>query len=108
MSYKLAPIVVILLLGGTWMLASRSVSLSYTDAGPEEDTPPVDRSAECRWAGGDIKIDGLADEPGWKNAQVLDKFVAFWAHRKPKTSSKARLLWDDKYLYFTAEIEDTD
>jgi hypothetical protein len=108
MSYKLASLVVISLLGCTWMLVSRSVTLSSTEAAPEDDTPPVDRSAECRWAGGDIKIDGLTDEPAWKNAQVLDKFVAFWAKRKPKTRSKARLLWDDKYLYFTAEMEDTD
>src|SRR6266446_1110936 len=108
MSYKLASLVVISLLGCTWMLVSRSVTLSSVEAGSEDDTPPVDRSAECRWAGGDIKIDGLADEPAWKNAQVLDKFVAFWAKRKPKTSTKARLLWDDKYLYFTAEMEDTD
>jgi hypothetical protein len=74
----------------------------------EDDAVSVDRSAECRWATGPIKIDGQADEPAWKTAQVLDKFVAYWARRKPKTGTKARLLWDDKYLYFTAEMEDTD
>ena len=28
--------------------------------------------------------------------------------RKPKTATKARLLWDDNYLYFAAEMEDSD
>jgi hypothetical protein len=66
------------------------------------------RSAECRWATGPIQIDGKADEAAWKNAQVLKDFAAYWAKRKPKTATKARLLWDDNYLYFTAEMEDTD
>ncbi len=108
MSLKLAVPVGLLLIATSWLLSSREGSSDASAGALENDGPPVDRTAECRWAGGDIKIDGLADEPAWKNAQVLDKFVAFWAHRKPKTSTKARLLWDDKYLYFTAEMEDTD
>jgi hypothetical protein len=73
-----------------------------------DDLPPVVRSAECRWANGPIKIDGKADEVAWENAQVLKDFAVFWEKRKPKTATQARLLWDDNYLYFTAEMEDTD
>jgi hypothetical protein len=91
-----------------WIIESRTGVSSVSVASAEDDRPPVDRSAECRWAGGPIKIDGLIDEEAWKKAQVLDKFVAFWAKRKPKMGTKARLLWDEQNLYFSAEMEDTD
>jgi len=108
MSWKWKGAVIMLLISGAWLLNSRREVASHSAAAPEDDAIPVDRSAECRWATGPIKIDGQADEPAWSNAQILDKFVAYWARRKPKTGTKARLLWDDKYLYFTAEMEDTD
>jgi hypothetical protein len=71
-------------------------------------TPPVVRSAECRRASGPIKIDGVLDEAAWEKAQVLKDFAVYWEHRPAKTATKARLLWDDNYLYFAAEMEDSD
>jgi hypothetical protein len=73
-----------------------------------DDGPPVARSAECRFASGRIKIDGNINEIAWEKAEVLDNFAVFWEKRKPKTATKARLLWDDKFFYFSAEMEDTD
>jgi hypothetical protein len=69
---------------------------------------PVARSAECRWATGPIKIDGTLDEAAWGKADVLKDFDVHWQHRPAKTATKARLLWDDNYLYFAAEMEDSD
>ncbi len=66
------------------------------------------KTAECRWAGAPIKIDGVLSEVAWDNAQVLDDFAVFWQNRKPKTKTCARLLWDNSYLYFFAEMEDND
>lgn len=66
---------------------------------------------ECRFAETPPKIDGSADEPAWKNAQVIDSFHLPWLGgqaRMARTSTKARLLWDREYLYFFAEMEDTD
>src|SRR5947207_12640674 len=34
--------------------------------------PPT--AFECRWADTPIKIDGKADDPAWKHAQVIDNF----------------------------------
>ncbi len=65
-------------------------------------------AAECRRATGPIKIDGKADEPAWANAQEIKNFAVFWEKRKPKTATRARLLWDDDNLYFTADMEDHD
>jgi hypothetical protein len=80
-------------------------------AAPEEakdEEPPAVRAAECRWATSPVKLDGKADEPAWQKAQVLEDFAVFWQKRKPKTATKARLLWDEQYLYFFAEMEDSD
>src|SRR5207249_1591671 len=61
-----------------------------------------------RWATNRIRIDGKIDEVAWEKAQLLQDFAVFWEKRKPKTATKARLLWDDRYLYFTADMEDHD
>lgn len=74
----------------------------------KNDDPPCVRAAECRWAGTPIEIDGKADEPAWTKAQELTDFAVYWQKRKPKTATKARLLWDDENLYFTADMEDSD
>jgi len=77
-------------------------------AAPPFKEPPT--TFECRWADGPIAIDGKADEEAWKNAQVIDNFYVPWAKppRGAKTATKARLLWDRDYLYFQADMEDTD
>src|SRR3954470_9901804 len=66
---------------------------------------------ECRWTEERITIDGVADEPCWGKAQVIDNFQMFWkkdGERKPMRGTKARLLWDREYIYFFAEMEDGD
>lgn len=66
---------------------------------------------ECRWAAAPPVIDGRLDDSAWKSAQAVESFQAGWlpdAERKPPTHTKARLLWDREYLYFSAEMEDWD
>jgi hypothetical protein len=78
-------------------------------AQPKKDgEPQAVRSAECRWAESDIRIDGVVDEVAWDKAQTLEHFPVFWQKRAAATATKARLLWDRKYLYFVAEMEDAD
>jgi len=67
--------------------------------------------SECRWATTPPVIDGRLDDAAWKNAQMVDTFTSAWlpeGERKPPTATKARLLWDREFLYFSAEMEDTD
>ncbi len=76
---------------------------------PAFKAPPT--AFECRWARGPITIDGKADEDAWKHAQVIDNFYLPWLGAKAraaKTATKAKLLWDHEYLYFFADMEDTD
>lgn len=65
---------------------------------------------ECRWTETPVTIDGKLDEAAWKGAQVIDHFYLPWLKepRKARTATKARLLWDREYLYFSAEMEDSD
>src|SRR5579884_3183212 len=71
--------------------------------------PPTE--FECRWTESPITLDGNADENAWKRAQVIDTFYLPWLGAKTRparTATKARLLWDREYLYFFADMEDTD
>lgn len=82
---------------------------------PKDLPAPIPKETfECRRASGPITLDGKADEPSWKNAETIDNFTPFWLKaegkppRKAYTKTVARLLWDDKYIYFHAEMEDAD
>ncbi len=66
---------------------------------------------ECRRAEGKIAIDGKLDDAAWKKAEAIDSFTVSWLREKArpaKTKTSAKLLWDDEYLYFAAELEDHD
>jgi glucose/arabinose dehydrogenase/mono/diheme cytochrome c family protein len=69
-----------------------------------KETPPA--KYECRWADTPIVLDGKADDPAWKHAQVIDDFRLLGTPAKEKT--RAKLLWDREYLYFFAELDDAD
>jgi len=71
-------------------------------------SPPVVRAGECRWRADALTLDGQLDDVGWKNAQVLTDYAVFWQHRAPRTKSRAMLLWDDEYLWFAGDMEDSD
>lgn len=73
-----------------------------------DDAPAVVRKAECRRATGGIRVNGVLDEAAWEGAQEIKDFAVFWEKRKPATATTARLLWDDRYLYFAAEMDDAD
>jgi hypothetical protein len=73
-----------------------------------KDEPPVVRKAECRWATNVIRINGIIDDVAWDDAQELTDFAVFWQKRAPATKTTARLLWNNTYLFFCAEMEDQD
>jgi Carbohydrate family 9 binding domain-like len=55
-----------------------------------------------------IIIDGKADEPAWKHAKWTDDFVDIEGLQKPrpKYRTRVKMLWDDNYFYFYAELEE--
>jgi hypothetical protein len=74
----------------------------------KDEAPPVVRKAECRRTSNAIRINGVLDDIAWDNAQELKEFAVFWQKRKSATTTTAKLLWDNKHLYFCAEMEDSD
>lgn len=75
----------------------------------EPPLPPMRTTYECRWKSGPITLDGKADEPAWQRGQLIDDFrIPGPNHRRPHTATRARLLWDRNYLYFTADMDDAD
>ena len=55
-----------------------------------------------------ITIDGKADEGAWKTAGQSPQFPVAQGSPDTKGAAKARLLWDQNYLYAFVEIKDRD
>jgi len=84
--------------------------------GQENATTAADPQAavgiyECIYTDEAIVIDGKDDEAAWKKARPVGDFTISWAKgskRKPPTATRAKLLWGKDYLYFFAQMEDSD
>jgi len=73
-------------------------------------TPKPFRPAQyvaCRTVD-DISIDGALTETSWANADWTATFghIFLTGYRKPFLATRAKLVWDDRYLYAAAELEE--
>ncbi len=60
-------------------------------------------------AGKELKIDGKLDEPAWAKAYTWRATYPFSQKERVDTPKTVwRITWDEKYLYFAFECEDTD
>jgi hypothetical protein len=96
-----------------WRMGGLAVLLAVAGCGAPEAAqgdkgPPAVHKAECRWVTDRIRLDGNLDEVAWDRADKMSDFAVYWQNRKPKTGTVARLLWDSDYLYFSAQMEDSD
>ncbi|MCX2681623.1 carbohydrate-binding family 9-like protein [Galbibacter sp. EGI 63066] len=53
-----------------------------------------------------IKVDGKGDEVSWKNAEWTSRFIDIEGEKKPFYDTQVKMLWNDTYLYFYAEMEE--
>jgi hypothetical protein len=60
----------------------------------------------CRRAQGPLEPDGRVDKPFWAAAEWTGDFVDIEGRLRPKPSKRTRvkMLWDDAYFYFAAEL----
>ncbi len=69
---------------------------------------PAPLSYDCHRTKTPIRIDGKLDDPAWKQAKWTSDFVDIEGAAKPtpRFRTRAKMLWDDKYLYIAAELEE--
>ena len=70
--------------------------------------PIVPRGYVCRHAATPILVDGKIDDAAWADAPWTEDFVDIQDGNRPKPRfrTRAKLLWDDDYLYIAAELEE--
>merc|ERR1712123_499947 len=56
---------------------------------------------------GAIIVDGKLDETAWDEVQWTDNFVDISSEKTPRFRTKAKVRWDDDWLYVAAELEET-
>ncbi|HVY71301.1 MAG TPA: carbohydrate-binding family 9-like protein [Verrucomicrobiae bacterium] len=64
----------------------------------------------CQRATSPVAVDGRLDDKAWQAAPWTEDFVDIEGDAKPrpKFRTRAKLLWDDDYLYIAAELEEPD
>src|SRR5258706_16125243 len=70
--------------------------------------PITPRGYVCYRAKSPIAIDGKGDEASWTDAPWTEDFVDIEGAAKPapRFRTRAKMLWDDQYLYVFAELDD--
>lgn len=53
-----------------------------------------------------LTIDGNFDEPAWQAARTVGDWVFPWWRAGAREQTRARLLWDEEYLYLAFECDD--
>jgi WD40 repeat protein/serine/threonine protein kinase len=73
---------------------------------PNAYVPP--RGYVCYRAIGPIAIDGKLDEPAWQAVPWTEDFVDIEGDRRlpPRFRTRAKMLWDDRYFYIAAELQE--
>ncbi|MEZ4360200.1 MAG: carbohydrate-binding family 9-like protein [Kofleriaceae bacterium] len=70
--------------------------------------PPPPGTWRAVKAAGPIVIDGIAQEPAWQTAPWSADFPTAEGSPEPGGRARAKLTWDDRFLYVFASIEDRD
>ncbi len=74
---------------------------------PRRFTPP--RHYICMRTDRPLVIDGRLDEPAWAKALWSEPFAdirGYLSTRVPMYTTRMKLLWDDKYLYIAAQLDE--
>jgi hypothetical protein len=68
------------------------------------------KSYDCYRATTPIRIDGNLNDPAWRAAPWTTNFVDIQgsSQPRPRFRTRAKVLWDDTYLYVAAELQESD
>jgi hypothetical protein len=77
---------------------------------PPQPLPPAPPAKvyQCQRAACPVQINGDITKDAWKNAKWTDDFVDIEGNLKPLPPFRTRvkMMWDDQYFYFAAEMEE--
>ena len=78
--------------------------MKWTEAEPQIEYAP--KHYICRRAKEPLELDGRIDKPFWEAAEWTEDFVDIEGDLRPKPEKRTRvkMLWDDEYFYFAAEL----
>jgi Carbohydrate family 9 binding domain-like len=84
---------------------------SYQDGEKVFPQPQINFSPQtyvCYRTNDSILVDGKLNEPSWLNAEWTNYFVDIegGSRSTPRFKTRVKMLWNDKYLYVGAEIEE--
>ncbi len=90
------------------LLTTAAPGLAQRRPFPVPEIPFNPRSYVCYRATGPLTIDGRLDEPDWARATWSEPFVDIRGEKypKPRYRTRVKMLWDDEYFYFAAELEE--
>ena len=93
---------------GAAILSGCASPQTATDKPMTCDGQRLPRRYVCHRAAGPIVVDGRLDEPAWTVAPWTEQFRDIEGDKKPKPrlATRAKMLWDDTYLYIAAELEE--
>jgi hypothetical protein len=76
---------------------------------PEPKIPFAPRKYVCYRAAAPVQVDGNLDEGVWAKASWTDPFVDIegGGRAKPRFRTMVKMLWDDRYFYLGAYLEET-
>lgn len=94
--------------GGSHEVAAQAPPAAASAAASPADAPPLPRY-EVRRATSPINVDGILNDAAWANASPPAELRGLWESQTgPQQETRARLLWDDTYLYVAYDLEDID
>jgi hypothetical protein len=78
----------------------------HLTTGPAVDALP--KSYVCHKISHPIQIDGQGSDPAWAQAPWTDYFVDIQGNKKPlpRFATRAKMLWDEQYLYVYAQLQE--
>jgi hypothetical protein len=90
------------------LLAGEPAKLANYTGDWSKMAPITPKGYICYRAAGPMTIDGNPDEKSWADAPWTDDFADIEGPRKakPRFRTRAKMLWDDNYLYVFAELEE--
>jgi hypothetical protein len=91
-------------------MAATACAEGDAPAFPVPRIPCAPRTYVCPRAGGPVVVDGRLDDPAWNAAPWTEEFTDIEGPSRPapRYHTRARMLWDETFLYVAATLEEPD